>query len=322
MARFSLIVPSAGDVSSFEETLASILRYRPENAQVLVVHGGDYEDRYGLGREVDFIGVDTVKGDHLIELFNAGVKEARGQWIGFLRPGIQLTENWERAVESAFLTADVACVSPLIVSASNLNRVLVSGVSAGAGFTRVLTNENQRLGSKSDFKALGPTSWGAFYRRSILVALDECDTSLGANYFDLDLALSFATLGFRNVITQDCFLTCANREAKELFQDADSPHGCAAQRAAIRFGAVVDVPPALSTTSALVRDVLTWPWQWRNLAHLNQRKQAAQFRKIDEHYRRLLELLKDQRSRLVSPGLHARVAAHQRNSSLAQRRAA
>jgi hypothetical protein len=260
----------------------------------------------------------------LIAYFNAGVREARGQWIGLLRPGIQLAENWDQSIESAFAVPEVAAVSPIIVSAVDQRRVVAAGVRAEAGFTRGVAGMNQRLGSKGSvgIEPLGPTSWAAFYRRTFLVALDECDESLGSNFFDLDLALSFHCLEFEHVFSQDCILTCAEAEAQTLWQEATRPHGCSAERAFSRFGSAVDVPASLSTTAALLRDLLTWPWRWQNVTHARQRQEASRFKLVDEHYRGLLSLLREQRTRLVSPGLHARVAAHQRSGSLSHRKAA
>jgi hypothetical protein len=323
MARFSIVVPVEGKNSSFEETLASALRYRPDNTQVIVPHCGAYEDSYGLGKEVDFIPVRSKSENSLIEQFNAGVKAARGSIIGFLRPGIEFTENWDEPVEAGFSSMEVACVSPVIISASDPNRIITTGIRAGGGFSRELVGVDQprRSPVSSGSRALGPTSWGAFYRRSFLVSLDECDLHLGANYFDLDLALSFAALGLGSVEAHNCVLTCAASESHEMLQEAFSLHGCSAERAMARFGGLVETtaPPAMM--GAFVKDLLCWPWKWQNLAQRRQRKFASKFKLLDQHYRGLLQLLHEQRSRLVSPGLHSRVAAKQRINSIGRKAA-
>ena len=61
MSRFSIVIPIDGDdrrqneIQRFEDTLASVLRSRPRESQIIVVHNGRYEDPHGLGSEVDWI---------------------------------------------------------------------------------------------------------------------------------------------------------------------------------------------------------------------------------------------------------------------------
>lgn len=318
MARCSIVVPLLGKNSSFEETLASVLRYRPDNTQVIVPHRGPYQDSYGLGKEVEFVEAKSQSRseDGLIEMFNAGVKAARGKWIAFLRPGVQLTEKWDEPVEAGFASADVASVTPIIVSASDPNRIITAGVQVGAGFARGLVGVDQELAKKKrGLIAAGPTAWGAFYRRSLLVSLDECDVHLGSNYFDLDLALSFSSLDFGNVCAQNCVLTCSEAESKELLEEASSQNGCSAGRAMIRFAGLVSTKAPPSMVGALLRDLFSGPWKWQNLRFLKQRRLASKYKLLDKHYRGLLSLLYEQRERLVSPGLHAHVAAKQRSIS-------
>jgi hypothetical protein len=323
MARFSIIVPGLGNTKSFEETLASVLRYRPDNCQVVVVHRERYDDPYGLGREVDFVDAPSSgHSDGLVGMFNAGVKASRGSLVGFLRPGIQLTERWETPIEQAFGDSNVASVTPAIISVDEPNCLVTAGVQVGDGFSRQLAGVNFRIKSKScaNLKPLGPTSWAAFYRKSYLVSLDECDETLRASYFDLDLALSFSALDFDCPFVPDSRLICEN--AKEIWDSAKLPHGCSAQRAATRFGSLCSSAPAISWKSSLVRDLFCWPWSWNNLKHQRQRKLAAKFLAADEHYHQLLQLLAEQRARIVAPGLHSRVAAQQRTNVVSQRRAA
>lgn len=323
MACFSIIVPVSGKNSSFEETLASVLRYRPENSQVIVAHCHEYDDPYGLGREVDFVQIRPARdGDPLIAMFNAGVKTARGTLIGFLRPGVQLTENWETAIEQIFVNPEIAAVSPALVSLTNSRRLIAAGIEAGSGFRRQLVGVNISRNSKdcAQLLPLGPTSWAAFYRKSYLVSLDDCDETLGSNYFDLDLALSFAALKFKCEFAAACQLTCEN--AQEIFESAELPHGCAAQRAVTRFASFCSPAPPISMIKVLMKDLLAWPWQWNNLKHQRQRKLADKFHAEDRHYQDLLQLLRDQRARIIAPGLHSRVAAAQRVQNVGCRRAA
>jgi hypothetical protein len=323
MARFSIIVPGIGSNSRFEETLASVLRYRPDHCQIIVVHQQPYQDPYGLEREVDFIEISAVENsDGVIPMFNAGVQASRGTLIGFLRPGTHVTQNWDALVDRAFEDSEVAAVTPALIASSDMTRLVAAGVQFGAGFARELVGTCQKLNSKKTaaLSPLGPTSWAGFYRKSYLASLDDCDVDLDSDFFDLDLALSFAALKFKCVFLPECVVRCD--DASDLTESAIRPHGCSAQRAWKRFEGLISAPPAASWSSALLGDLLSWPWRWSRTIHHRQRSQAAAFEAVDGHYRRLLEVLKEQRARLVAPGLHSRVAAQQRFQSVNLRRAA
>ncbi len=211
MVRFSLIVPVMDNLSRFEETLASVLRYRCEAAQIIVAHNGVYDDPYGLGKEVDFVGTDSDDDapSELISRMNAAIKIARGEIVVCLRPGIQLTENWERPVVAAFADPAVGSVAPAIVNRLSDQRLVTTGVAGDWAFNRKLVGVGQRINSRrlSKLKPLGPSSWAAFYRRSLLTALGECDAQLDTHYFDLDLALSFQALNFDCVFCPECTVT-------------------------------------------------------------------------------------------------------------------
>ena len=59
MSRFSIVVPILGHSKQTDDTLASALRYRPAESEVIIVHDGSYEDQYGLGDEIQQV---TVQG--------------------------------------------------------------------------------------------------------------------------------------------------------------------------------------------------------------------------------------------------------------------
>ncbi len=89
--QFSIIVPQLGTTSQFEDTLASVLRTRPQSAQVVVVHGQGYQDPHGLAGEVEFY--DAGRSPHLSQLWNAALAQARGQWVVWLHPGVDLNDG-------------------------------------------------------------------------------------------------------------------------------------------------------------------------------------------------------------------------------------
>lgn len=319
MARFTVIIPLLGNNSSFEETLASALRYRPDSTQVIVVHDGSYNDPYGLGKEVDFVeSVHRRSASTLIEMFNEGITVARGSIVAFLRPSVQLTNDWDQAVEQAFADPVVACVAPAMVSSQQGgDRLVTAGVDYGANFARQLVGTHQRLaGSHRQLFPLGPTSWGGFYRRSFLTALGSCDEQLDSNYLDLDLALGFQSLQFRCEYQPDCVLTIESEDA--ILNESRESHGCSAQRAYARFGDLVEQPAEAGWVSR-IGGLIAGLFRSGTANRLQGRSDAKKFVDQDRQHHDLLEVLIKQRSYLLSPGLHSRVAL-QRHSSVSNTR--
>jgi hypothetical protein len=279
MPQFSVIVPFMGDIGSFEDTLASVLRYRPDDTQVIVSHDGLFRDLHGLTDEVDF--VVSGRTAQLNRLFNCGLRQATGEFVALLRPGVELDENWQEPIEHAFADQRVGCVSPLIISPSKPSRVVAAGVTKEFGFSRHLcglnsSTEPMRLRSLAP---LGPTSWAAFYRHSTLQQIGPCDEMLQPVYLDLDLALSISTLGLYCLFEPSCVVSIDR--AAPLVREASLAHGRSAQRAIRRHSNEASVGATLLTiTAELIRSPLR-PW----LAHhALQRMNASRLADIDRHF--------------------------------------
>ncbi len=279
MPKFSIIVPFLGHLESFEDTLSSALRYRPDNTQIIVTHDGLFEDRHGLGDEVDF--AISGRRAHLIRLFNCGLRRAQGEFIAMLRPGIELDENWHEPVARAFADRRVGCVSPLIVSPSRPSRVVAAGVSKEFGFRRHLCGPNASTAPRSlqSLAPLGPTSWAAFYRSSTLQQIGSCDEMLEPVYLDLDLALAISTLGLFCIFEPDCVVSMDR--AAGLVREAALAHGKSAQRAMRRHSRDTSVGATLLTITA---ELIRSPLQPRLVRHAMQRVSAGRLADIDRHF--------------------------------------
>ncbi|MFK7769917.1 MAG: glycosyltransferase family 2 protein [Mariniblastus sp.] len=279
MQRFSLIIPMLGNSRLFDDTLASALRNRPDDCQVVVVHDGTYQDTYGLEDEVDF--VSTGQRAQLIRFFNCGLRAATGEFVAFVRPGVELDEGWDESVESAFENEFVASVTPIITLASDVNMMVAAGVTKGAGYCRKIVGTRAKLAPRTIRKAkpMGPTSWAAFYRRSALDQVGMVDELLDPHYFDLDLALSLKSLGFRNEVCSDCIVT-VERESL-VTRELTVPHGRSAQRSARRHAKSTS---ALVSVFNFVSEVVTSPIHPWKLRHAIQRIGANRMADIDENF--------------------------------------
>lgn len=265
-----------------DDTLASVLRYRPDNCQVILVHDGTYEDPYGLEGEIEM--VTTPGRGQLIRLFNCGLSKATGEFIALIRPGIELDESWEQSVESAFENPAVGSVSPIIASPATPQTMVAAGITAGFGFRRKLVGNRKRINARSlrRIKPLGPTSWAAFYRRSALDLLGAVDEQLDSHYLDVEIALGLSSLGFENRRCDSCI---ANIDQSELMlRESVLPHGKSAQRAIRRHATTQGQGSFVLTLGAVARELVAAPVHPANCLHAIQRLGALTAAKVDRQF--------------------------------------
>lgn len=277
MSRLSIILPHEGNEVQFELTLASVLRYRPEDAQIIVPHDGAYIDPYHLRGEVDF--VSTERKPHVARALNTGLEFAEGEFVCLIRPGMALYDGWERPIERAFAKKKTATVSPAINSSEKPCRIVTGGVKTDSGFRRRLVGTGIRKGKALKHLPLGPTSFAAFYRRSALALIGKIDERMDSHYVDLDVALSLKKLGFKCSYEPSCMFT-VDREPR-ITRETTLPHGTSAQRAFSRYRND-------STLGTLVSNVVTEivrspfnPWYFQQaMGRLNAKRLGA----LDEKF--------------------------------------
>ena len=289
MFRLSVIVPLLGSVDRFEDTLASILRHRPTDAQVIVVHDGSYRDPYRLASEVQFLETDPDSG--LIGSLNVGLCYAGGEFTIIARPGVELDEDWDTEISHAMQDDKVAAVVPMIFSQQYPNRIVSAGVSADRSGTRRLVGQGKRYTHRScrSLRPQGPTSWLAAYRTSIIKSIAPLDETLDDCFIDQDIALSLQSLRCKCVLS-DQFRGTID-DANAVFEEADVPHGSSAQRASQRFGDVMNSGSASNALADLLRATVS-PWR---LKHLVQRFAAGRSVDVDLNYSNRLERLSTDR---------------------------
>ncbi len=291
MNRFSIVIPITRDnpqnneIQRFEDTLASVLRSRPEQSQIVIVHDGHYEDPHGLGAEVDWV-VET--SPQLTSQFDMGVSACQGELITLIRPGIELDEGWEHAIGAAFEDPQVGSLTPLIVPISQPTRIATAGVTMKTNGTRQLLGSQQRLAPRTlrRLKPLGPSSHLAVYRRSAINAIGELACLTESVYLDIEVALSLRALGFSNVLCADTVATTDSEH--KILTESSCPHGCTAERALYRYGQRGTSAPWLRTVTDILSATIN-PWRLR---HGFQRLAARRQRSADQSFRRHLEVVK------------------------------
>ena len=213
MYRLSIIVPLLGDPQCFEDTLVSVLQNRPAGCEIHVVHPGRYEDTYKLSDEVVFVQVAS-SADAILAV-NAGIQAARGEIVHLLQPGVLAEEGWTDAALKRFRDPETAAIAPLVLDASDQDRIVSAGLRFTAGGRRVVHGAGMRLSlAKRTLRraVAGPARMAAFYRRSVVLALEGLCPRAGAWYADIDLALSMRRLGFCCGLEPEAVLTSAGAE--------------------------------------------------------------------------------------------------------------
>ena len=283
MNRFSIIVPLLDDRRMFDDSLASVLRYRPSSSQVIVVHDGTYDDPYGLGGEVDL--VSTSSRADLVRLFNCALPETTGDYVALIRPGVELASGWNESVELKFKDPNTASVVPILVTPARQQTIVAAGITHGFGFRRRLVGAKSKIAPRTirQTAPLGPTSWAAFYRRSALEQIGTCAERLDAHYLDVDIALSLRTIGYACDFCPDCVLEVERSALIE--RELTLPHGRSSQRAYRRHAARSGSTSSwFQATCAFTQELLLSAFQPGRLHHALGRLGAWTTAGLDRDY--------------------------------------
>ena len=284
MCRFSVVVPLLGPMDRFEDTLASILRHRPADTQIIVVHNGSYHDPYQLDCEVKFIRADEDSG--LISQLNIGLCYAAGEFTVFVRPGVELDENWEYGFH-ALQDDNVAAVVPILVSPKRPTRLVSAGVKINGFGTRRLVGSGRRTSQRSirSLQPIGPTLWLAAYRTAVIKAIAPLDESLDESFLDADIALSLLSLGLKSVLSAE--FVGQIEDADWMIDEATIPHGKSAQRTVRRHGGGRSGGLFAAVANDLVASIVS-PWR---LKHLVQRFTVGKSLEKDKRFAERLKIL-------------------------------
>ena len=121
----TVVVPAL-DATALEETLVSVLEHRPDDCDVVVALGMEYDDPWNIREEVTF--VTAPRGSGLVGCVTAGVAAATGDVIHVLAAGWQATAGWTDAAVRHFAKAAVAAVVPLAVADADRDQPVSAGI--------------------------------------------------------------------------------------------------------------------------------------------------------------------------------------------------
>ncbi len=205
MPRLSIIVVHSNTVERLEQTLGSLLRDRPNDCEMIVVHPGTYDDPHDLKEELRFVEVTPLASR--LDAINAGIEAARGEVVHLLETGTEVDEGWADGPMMHFADGQVGSVTPVILNASDREHVINAGVRVGFGGTRVVCGAGiDRTGLKGNRLAppLGPSLAAGFFRRAALQSLGGFDPSVGERLADVDMSLSLRAIGYASLLAPEC----------------------------------------------------------------------------------------------------------------------
>jgi GT2 family glycosyltransferase len=226
--QLSVVVPSHSRPDLLRLCLASLARFAPASAEVVVVDDGSRRACVSRAAE-EFPGVRVVRRERaggFCAAANAGIAAARAPVVELLNDDAEVTEGWAGAALAWFADGRIAAVAPLVLQNDPARRArglppLID--SAGdeydpGGFARKRWHNQEAVGRNQgsvtspppDSSRLTPGPvWGAsacaaFYRREALIAAGGFPEHFGAYFEDVDLSFRLRRLGLEVAYEPRC----------------------------------------------------------------------------------------------------------------------
>lgn len=202
--RLSIVIPTKSDTAALEETLVSVLENRPDDCEIVVALGCEYDDPWNIREEVRF--VQAPVGSGYVACANIGISASEGDVIHILAAGWRATSGWADGAIERFADGETAVVVPLAVSAADHDRVVGAGIRYGRGGRRIAIEPRKAAASVSKVAAAGiephgPTIEAGFWRSDVLRQVGPgFSTACGDRCADADMAESVARTGLPVVL--------------------------------------------------------------------------------------------------------------------------
>lgn len=209
--RLTIVVPYCGDTHAFESSLVSVLQHRPDACEVIVPHGGDYDDPFDLGDEVNFIDAGTTS-------FTAQVAEAasiaRGRFVHVLAEGNCATQGWSEPAMEFFEHHDTGLVIP-VVRHSDRDEIVYAGWRRSASSAcELIAAGSPTLHTQDTVRVEGGFLHASFWRRDLLRSLSGIIRSDDSVEASMAYSLAARQAGWRCLVSR-----------KSTLHSADTSHG-------------------------------------------------------------------------------------------------
>lgn len=206
MSRLTIVIPFFPEtpIEAFEETLASVLMFRPEETEILIANVAGYDNPWNVEEEgVHFLTV--FPSQESASVLNRVVEQSRSPIIHILYPGAEVSENWAESSVGLFADADVGIVSPAIYDRKKSRRVFSYGTNFGLG-GRLRTIRRSQL-DQSALGNIAPHVGALFFRKSLWHHVGGFDTTMLLQLAYVDFAFRARSLGKQTVLDQATKIT-------------------------------------------------------------------------------------------------------------------
>jgi len=247
--QLTVLIPVAGRLEYFEDTLLSVLETQPEDCRVMVVLDEPYADPYGLKQELRFI--EAGREANLTQAIQLALLEVETPVTFILPSGHELEPGWAEAPLRLFDDDRIAAVVPVVVRHNAPDVIVAAGLGyrqdlgrlvplqAGVGYNRTaLSRRTQVL----------PHPAGAFFRTDCLRSL-PLDEGLGDGWVLAAVARGLHAAGYLTVLEPTSRI-----RAREWPQPTDPYHD--AHDAEVFFWRWWGGPPPLPVAARHMREVL------------------------------------------------------------------
>jgi GT2 family glycosyltransferase len=200
VARLAIVIPYLGDVPALENTLASVLANRPDDAEIFVILLRPYEDPYDVKSEVGLIQGDPRGG--VVGAVNLGICLASAPVIHVLLCGTEVPEGWAEAALARLASPRIAAVAPLLLDVDLPDRILAAGLAYHIG-GEIVPLAAGRVACSAELcvrRVLAPHPAAAFYRKSAVEALGGFDPVVGDRLAGIDAGLALERLGLATLM--------------------------------------------------------------------------------------------------------------------------
>ncbi len=199
----SIVIPSHNRPDLLRLCLASVLRHKPADAEILVV------DDASPGHAVSLV-VKEFGGVKVLDLnrrrgfcaaVNAGIRAANGPIVELLNDDTEVSAGWAEAGLLPFADPQVAAVAPLVLCGGDPpcvdsagDRYFVGGIAGKRGHGLALDPTYLQGG-----EVFGASASSAFYRREALLEVGAFPEEFGAYFEDVDVSFRLHWAGYRVV---------------------------------------------------------------------------------------------------------------------------
>ncbi len=193
-----------------------------KNYEVIVAGGNTNDNQIHKNSTTD-LGSEhnDIEGVHLTALLNKAAASAKGEYLVFLNNCVKVSDGWlDGLLSAAAMDEKVGTAGSLIVdSESKLIRSYGIRLSKIDGKKTFLLKYKKRSSKKQldeisdNVKSVLINDLnGLLIKKELFEKVNGFDEAFFADFFDADLCMKLARLGYKNVVTQDSMLLAGGSE--------------------------------------------------------------------------------------------------------------